>query len=70
MVPTQVYQGGQAAVALSWAVPAGNRYLGAVLYRTAPGAAVIGNTALFVDAAAPAFGQSTLAEIDKNKPAR
>ena len=45
--PANVYAGGTASIGLSWAVPAGKRYLGTLKFMNGP--AVVGRTTVFVD---------------------
>jgi len=45
--PASVYLGGTASIGLNWNVPAGQRYLGTVIYKN--GAAVLGGTTVFVN---------------------
>jgi hypothetical protein len=46
--PSSVYEGGSASVALSWAVPAGARYMGNVRVLD-PSATLVGSTKVLVD---------------------
>lgn len=66
--PSRVTTGGTASVAASWNVPAGQRYLGLVEYRSVAAGAVIGSTNIFIDNV-PAPAVATSVSVSRIKPA-
>ena len=64
--PANVVTGGVASVGVAWNVPAGNRYLGVVDYRSSAGGAVLGTTTVLIDSSAAAT--TATAPLLRDKP--